>query len=111
MYLFFDHTNTFKPLIPKDVLANTENSVDRLVELPQETYLCPSTTAYLMPLRDVLNKIKKIIKNIKILHTLYRKKARLVWDDTEKKIFLVFGPLYVVNRKKSKRLYIFFSSY
>ena len=25
----------------QDVLANTENSVDRLVELGQETYLCP----------------------------------------------------------------------
>lgn len=37
----------------KDVLANTENSVDRLVELPQETYLCPSATGYLMPLRAV----------------------------------------------------------
>jgi Spaetzle len=37
----------------KDVLANTENSVDRLVELAQETYLCPSATAYLMPLRAV----------------------------------------------------------
>jgi hypothetical protein len=37
----------------KDVLANTENSVDRLVELPQETYLCPSATGYLVPLRAV----------------------------------------------------------
>jgi len=37
----------------KDVLANTENSVDRLVELPQETYICPSETGYLMPLRAV----------------------------------------------------------
>merc|ERR1712128_128073 len=26
----------------KDVLANTENSVDRLKEIVQETYLCPS---------------------------------------------------------------------
>merc|ERR1712058_220985 len=30
--------------IYKDVLANTENSVDRLKELVQETYLCPSVT-------------------------------------------------------------------
>merc|ERR1712106_1236834 len=28
--------------IYKDVLANTENSVDRLKEIVQETYLCPS---------------------------------------------------------------------
>ncbi len=33
--------------IYKDVLANTENSVDRLKEIVQETYLCPSVTAYL----------------------------------------------------------------
>merc|ERR1712168_1026092 len=32
--------------IYKDVLANTENSVDRLREIVQETYLCPSVTAY-----------------------------------------------------------------
>ena len=31
------------PLL-QDVLANTENSVDRLVELGQETYLCPRYT-------------------------------------------------------------------
>jgi hypothetical protein len=37
----------------KDVLANTENSVDRLLELGQETYLCPSVTAYVTPLRAV----------------------------------------------------------
>jgi hypothetical protein len=29
------------------VLANTENSVDRLKEIVQETYLCPSVTAYI----------------------------------------------------------------
>merc|ERR1711970_1184091 len=37
--------------IYKDVLANTENSVDRLKEIVQETYLCPSVTAYIQPLR------------------------------------------------------------
>jgi hypothetical protein len=35
------------------VLANTENSVERLKELVQETYLCPSQTGYIMPLRAV----------------------------------------------------------
>jgi hypothetical protein len=33
--------------IYKDVLANTENSVDRLKEIVQETYLCPSVTSYI----------------------------------------------------------------
>ena len=39
--------------IYKDVLVNTDNSVDRLKELVQETYLCPSETAYIQPLRAV----------------------------------------------------------
>merc|ERR1712106_976282 len=39
--------------IYKDVVANTENSVDRLKEIVEETYLCPSETAYIQPLRAV----------------------------------------------------------
>ena len=35
----------------KDVLANTDNSVDRLKEIVEETYLCPSETSYIQPLR------------------------------------------------------------
>lgn len=38
----------------KDVLANTENSVDRLANLVDEqTYLCGSLTGYLMPKRAI----------------------------------------------------------
>jgi len=37
----------------KDVLANTDNSVDRLNEIIQETYLCPTDTAYIQPQRAV----------------------------------------------------------
>merc|ERR1739848_263823 len=37
----------------KDVLANTDNSVDRLKEIVEETYLCPSVTAYIQSLRAV----------------------------------------------------------
>ena len=38
----------------KDVLANTENSVDRLVDLPDEqTYLCGSYTSYVHPKRAI----------------------------------------------------------
>ena len=37
----------------KDVIANTDNSVDRLKYLSEETYLCPSETAYEMPLRAI----------------------------------------------------------
>jgi hypothetical protein len=39
--------------IYKDVLANTENSVDRLKEIVQETYLCPSVTAYIQVMYDI----------------------------------------------------------
>ena len=39
--------------IYKDVLANTENSVDRLKEIVQETYLCPSVTSYIQVFRNV----------------------------------------------------------
>merc|ERR1712038_2014840 len=39
--------------IYKDVLANTENSVERLKEIVEETYLCPSVTAYIQPRRAV----------------------------------------------------------
>ena len=38
--------------IYKDVLANTENSVDRLKEIVQETYLCPSVTSYIQVCRS-----------------------------------------------------------
>ena len=37
----------------KDVAVNTENSVDTLTTIEQETYLCPSATAYVQPLRAV----------------------------------------------------------
>ena len=37
----------------KDVIANTDNSIDRLKHLSEETYLCPSETGYVMPLRAV----------------------------------------------------------
>ncbi|TRY64183.1 hypothetical protein TCAL_05609 [Tigriopus californicus] len=35
----------------KDVIANTDNSVDRIKHIHDETYLCPSSTGYVMPLR------------------------------------------------------------
>merc|ERR1712008_8196 len=38
----------------KDVLANTENSVDRLIDITDEqTYLCGSLTAYVTPKRAI----------------------------------------------------------
>ena len=37
----------------KDVLANTENSVDGLDVLEDETFLCPSEVGYIRPLRAI----------------------------------------------------------
>ena len=63
----------------KDVLANTENSVDRLVELPQETYLCPSETGYLMPLRAVntANKWRIVVNGVKAHYETLTQTARV----------------------------------
>jgi hypothetical protein len=63
----------------KDVLANTENSVDRLVELSQETYLCPSTTGYLMPLRAVntAGKWRIVVNGVKAHYETLTQTARV----------------------------------
>ncbi|KAK2726458.1 neurotrophin 1-like [Artemia franciscana] len=37
----------------KDQVVNTENSVDTLKSVEEETYLCPSATAYVLPLRAI----------------------------------------------------------
>lgn len=63
----------------KDVLANTENSVDRLVELGQETYLCPSTTGYLMPLRAIntAGKWRIVVNGVKAHYETLTQTARV----------------------------------
>lgn len=63
----------------KDVLANTENSVDRLIELPQETYLCPSVTGYLMPLRAVntAGKWRIVVNGVKAHYETLTQTARV----------------------------------
>lgn len=37
----------------KDVVVNTALSIDQLNDISEETYLCPSTTAYVQPLRAI----------------------------------------------------------
>ncbi len=56
----------------KDVLANTENSVDRLKDIIQETYLCPSETKYIQPLRavNVHGKWRIIVNHVKAHYEL-----------------------------------------
>ena len=63
----------------KDVLANTDNSVDRLVELNQETYLCPSTTSYITPLRAIntAGKWRVIVNHVKAHYESLTQTARV----------------------------------
>merc|ERR1711936_217224 len=65
--------------IYKDVLANTENSVDRLKEIVQETYLCPSVTAYIMPLRAVNTdgKWRVVVNDVKAHYETLTQTARI----------------------------------
>ena len=63
----------------KDVLANTDNSVDRLVELSQETYLCPSLTSYITPVRAVntAGKWRIIVNGVKAHYETLSQTARV----------------------------------
>jgi len=65
--------------IYKDVLANTENSVDRLQEIVQETYLCPSATAYIQPLRAVNTegKWRVVVNGVKAHYETLTQTARV----------------------------------
>jgi hypothetical protein len=65
--------------IYKDVLANTENSVDRLKEIVQETYLCPSVTAYIQPLRAVNTdgKWRVVVNGVKAHYETLTQTARI----------------------------------
>merc|ERR1719315_466049 len=63
----------------KDVLANTENSVDRLKEIVEETYLCPSVTAYVQPLRAINTdgKWRVVVNNVKAHYETLTQTARV----------------------------------
>merc|ERR1712029_485392 len=65
--------------IYKDVLANTENSVERLKEIVQETYLCPSVTAYIQPLRAVNTdgKWRIVVNGVKAHYETLSQTARI----------------------------------
>merc|ERR1711910_314131 len=65
--------------IYKDVLANTENSVDRLKEIVQETYLCPSVTAYIQPRRAVNTdgKWRIVVNGVKAHYETLSQTARI----------------------------------
>ena len=64
----------------KDVLANTENSVDRLLDLPDEqTYLCGSYTSYVHPRRAInsLGQWRIIVNDVQAHYETLTQTARL----------------------------------
>lgn len=79
----------------KDVLANTPNSVDNLVALDEETYLCPSEQAYIQPLRavNVHGKWRIIVNDVKAHYETLSQTARVeVCLTPKEKCPLVAGP-------------------
>ena len=63
----------------KDVLANTENSVDGLKVLDDETFLCPAEVAYIRPLRAVNSdgQWRIIVNNVKAHYETLSQTARV----------------------------------
>jgi len=57
----------------------TENSVDRLKTLEEETYLCPSTTTYVKPLRakNTSDKWRVIINDVKVDYDIFTQTTRI----------------------------------
>ena len=63
----------------KDVLANTDNSVARLKDIVEETYLCPSETAYVQPLRAIntAGKWRIVVNAVKAHYETLTQTARI----------------------------------
>ncbi|CAG0880219.1 unnamed protein product [Cyprideis torosa] len=58
---------------------NTDNSVDRLTKLVEETYICPSETIYARPLRakNTDGKWRVIVNNVKVDYDEFTQSVRL----------------------------------
>lgn len=63
----------------KNVAVDTANSVDTLSKLAQETYLCPSTIAYVQPLRavNVEGKWRVIVNKVESYGVRFDQHARV----------------------------------
>ena len=62
----------------KDVESNTDNSVDGLKNLKEETYLCPSSTDYIQPLRavNVDGKWRVVVNKVESYNYVFTQTAR-----------------------------------
>lgn len=63
----------------KDVVLSTENSVESLKALEEETYLCPSEISYVQPLRaqNTEGRWRVIVNNVEVYQTLLTQFARI----------------------------------
>lgn len=63
----------------KDISLSTENSVDHLTTLEEETYLCPSETSYLRPLRakNTDGKWRVIVNNVVVYNDIWTQSVRM----------------------------------
>lgn len=63
----------------RDVVVNTALSIDQLNESSEETYLCPSTTAYIQPLRalNVEGKWRVIVNHLESYGYKFTQSARV----------------------------------
>lgn len=63
----------------KDVVVNAALSIDQLNDLAEETYLCPSTTGYIQPLRavNVEGKWRVIVNHLESYGYKYTQSARV----------------------------------
>jgi len=73
------HKYKFLELYADVADLNTDNSVDRLTTLEEETYLCPSETAYIKPLRAIntSDKWRIIINNVKVDYDHFSQTTRV----------------------------------
>eukprot|EP00095_Tigriopus_kingsejongensis_P000264 snap_masked-scaffold329_size204955-processed-gene-0.0 protein:Tk00264 transcript:snap_masked-scaffold329_size204955-processed-gene-0.0-mRNA-1 annotation:"Spz1" len=72
------HYDTIQQLY-KDVLVDTKNSVDRLRDIVEETYLCPSEVKYIQPLRalNVHGKWRIVVNHVQAHYETLTQTARL----------------------------------
>lgn len=63
----------------KDVVANADNSVDRIDRVSEETYLCPAKSSYEMPLRAINTegKWRIIVNQVKAHYELLSQTVRV----------------------------------
>lgn len=84
VYALDQHYDAVRALY-KNVAVDTENSVDTLSKLVDETYLCPSTTSYVQPLRavNVEGKWRVIVNKVESYGVKFDQHARVEECDAD----------------------------